>query len=59
MDKIWLICNVIVYGFELLVFGAMVIGLIGLIEGGKFNNPIIQEIFDAIFKIDTEDDEAL
>lgn len=59
MDKIWLICNVIVYGFELLVFGAMVIGIIGFMKGGKYNNPIIQEIFDAIFKIDMEDDEAL
>ena len=59
MDRIWTICNVIVYGFELIVFGMMVVGLIGFIEGGKFNNPTIQAIFDVLFKIEIEDDEAL
>lgn len=59
MDRIWTICNVIVYGFELIVFGMMVVGLIGFIEGGKFNNQIIQTVFDTLFKIEMEDDETL
>lgn len=59
MDRIWTICNVIVYGFESIVFGMMVVGLIGFIEGSKFNNQIIQTVFDTLFKIEMEDDETL
>ena len=54
MDFIWMICNVIIYGFEAVIIGVMMIGLIGAMEGGKYKNQKLQKVFDVIFSIEDE-----
>ena len=52
MDKIWTICEMIVTIFELTAFAIMTIGIIGFLEGGKYDNPIMQKIYNILFCID-------
>lgn len=51
---IWIICDMIIYGFETIIIGVMMVGLIGFMEGGKYKNPKLQKVFDAIFSIEDE-----
>ena len=54
INLVWIICDMIIYGIEAVIIGIIMIGIIGMMEGGQYKNPKLKKVYDVLFSIDEE-----